>query len=68
MKDRKKSKRSTIILDDEKIKSLLAESHEGELTLQQVGDMFEVTRMRICQIEKNSLKKLADLDKLKSLI
>ncbi|MHA2039462.1 MAG: sigma factor-like helix-turn-helix DNA-binding protein [Promethearchaeota archaeon] len=26
--------------------------------LQEIGDIFEVTRMRICQIEKNILRKL----------
>jgi hypothetical protein len=27
-------------------------SEQGPLTLQEVGDIFDVTRMRICQIEK----------------
>ena len=29
-----------------------------DMTLQEIGDIFNITRMRICQIEKNSLKKL----------
>lgn len=29
-----------------------------DMTLQEIGDVFNITRMRICQIEKNSLKKL----------
>jgi hypothetical protein len=30
------------------------------LTLQDVGEIFGVTRMRICQIEKNAIQKLKD--------
>jgi DNA-directed RNA polymerase sigma subunit (sigma70/sigma32) len=32
----------------------------GPMTLQEIGEVFDVTRMRICQIEKTILKKLAD--------
>lgn len=31
---------------------------DAPLTLQQIGDIFSLTRMRICQIEKNACKKL----------
>lgn len=37
--------------------SVIASSH-GPMTLQEIGDVFGVTRMRICQIEKSILGKL----------
>ena len=33
-------------------------SEIGEHTLQEIGDIFGVTRMRICQMEKNIMKDL----------
>ena len=36
----------------------ISASEEGPMTLQQIGEIFGVTRMRICQIEKTILKKL----------
>ena len=32
-----------------------------EMTLEKVGDLFNVTRMRICQIEKNVIDKLRNI-------
>jgi|ETNvirnome_2_300_1030623.scaffolds.fasta_scaffold00545_6 hypothetical protein len=32
--------------------------NKGPMTLQKIGDIFGVTRMRICQIEKKTLSKL----------
>ena len=32
-------------------------------TLQDIGDVYGVTRMRICQIEKRAIEKLGDLAK-----
>jgi DNA-directed RNA polymerase sigma subunit (sigma70/sigma32) len=37
--------------------SLIA-SEEGPLTLQEIGDCFGLSRMRICQIEKGIFKKI----------
>lgn len=34
-------------------------ARKGPLSLQQIGDILGVTRMRICQIEKKVIEKLA---------
>mgnify|MGYP003630916568 len=34
-------------------------SKDGPMTLQEIGEIFGVTRMRICQIEKKILKTLS---------
>jgi len=33
-------------------------AEEGPKTLQEIGEIFNVTRMRICQIEKDIMKKI----------
>lgn len=68
MKEREDEKKQRKNLQEVEIKKLQKDSQGEEMTLQQVGDIFNVTRMRICQIEKNSLKKLSSLEGLKSLI
>ena len=37
--------------------SLIA-AEDGPLTLQEIGDFYGISRMRVCQIEKSILKKL----------
>ena len=33
-------------------------AQDGPKTLQEIGEIFNVTRMRICQIEKDIIKKI----------
>ena len=43
------------------INIIASESYnEDKITLQDIGNLFKVTRMRICQVEKIALKKLKD--------
>ena len=49
-------------IDHEKsMNCTLLAAKEGPMTLQQIGDIFGVTRMRICQIEKRILKKVESI-------
>lgn len=44
-------------------------ANSGPLTLQEVGDIFSVTRMRICQIEKSAKEILKNIfDKSEDLL
>lgn len=40
--------------------AVLAAKREDTRTLQEIGDIFGVTRMRICQIEKAVMSKLRE--------
>ena len=44
---------------------VLIAASKGPRTLQQIGDLFGVTRMRICQIEKVVLGKLLNRAKIR---
>jgi DNA-directed RNA polymerase specialized sigma subunit len=37
---------------------VLISAKNGSKTLQEIGDIYGITRMRICQIEKNAIRKL----------
>jgi hypothetical protein len=54
---RKESCRHWIGIEEHLNCTLLA-SREGPMTLQRIGDIFGITRMRICQIEKKVLDKI----------
>ena len=41
----------------------LIASKKGPMSLQQIGDILGVTRMRICQIEKKVVEKLSSIVK-----
>lgn len=48
------------IESEKSLNCTLIEAQKGCKTLQSVGDIFGITRMRVCQIEKKILKKLID--------
>lgn len=37
---------------------IAVDENQGNVTLQDVGDIFDLTRMRICQIEQSAIKKI----------
>jgi hypothetical protein len=41
--------------------ALIAANQSTNMTLEEVGDIFKVTRMRICQIEKKAVNKIKSL-------
>ena len=44
----------------QKLNCTILASLEGPRTLQEIGDLHGLTRMRICQIEKSAIKKIKD--------
>ena len=45
---------------EENFNCVILASENGPMTLQKIGDLFGLTRMRICQIEKNAIKKIKE--------
>ena len=43
---------------DENLNCSIIAAEKGPLTLQEIGDFYGISRMRVCQIEKSILKKL----------
>lgn len=39
-------------------------AEDGPMTLQEIGDFYGISRMRVCQIEKTILKKLKNQNSL----
>ena len=64
MSDKKRNPRNKRVLSNEEIQKLVEEKG-GDITLQEIGDLYGITRMRVCQIEKLSLQKLAGIASLK---
>ena len=56
----KKSCRYWINCRQENNCAIVASENTEKFTLEDVGVLFKVTRMRICQIEKTALKKLRE--------
>ncbi len=46
-----------------KLNCAIIAAKDGPRTLQEIGDLHGLTRMRICQIEKSAIKKLTQLFK-----
>ncbi len=40
---------------------IINESNENEHTLEEIGEIFDISRMRICQLEKQIVNKLKNI-------
>lgn len=67
MSRRKRETKNKKVLSSDEIKKIVDETG-GDITLQEIGDLYGITRMRVCQIEKLSLQKLAEIASLKGAI
>jgi len=57
-----KNKKCRAWFDCEKYNNCsIVASEDGPMTLQVIGDLFKLTRMRICQIEKNAINKIKNI-------
>ena len=45
----------------EKQNCTIIAAQDGPLTLQKIGNLHELTRMRICQVEKEAMRKIREL-------
>jgi len=46
------------LCSDKNLNCSIIAAEEGPMTLQEIGDFYGISRMRVCQIEKSILKKL----------
>ena len=46
---------------EEKHNCTIIAAQDGPKTLQEIGNLHELTRMRICQVEKEALRKIKEL-------
>ena len=57
VKCKKRSCRHWIEKDDD-LNCIILSARRGPKTLQEIGDLFGLTRMRVCQIEKSIINKV----------
>ena len=58
---KRKNCRYWINSNENKNCALVAADKGTNMTLEEVGDLFNVTRMRICQIEKKAINKIKNI-------